>query len=653
MSLSKNSVVVLAILVLATASVASISPVAAQDGIDASNLDIGETTAPSEVELGEEIEITSSAAIPDLPADWSAQLEFAAYADDSQVGAQEVDIEDGDTVDVSVDHSFQQAGSTEVYFEVTGELTREGAVTEQSATIDRTTSSVVVDVIDNDSGESEDPQGDGGSTGDQVEDAANELGTDISMEGAVFAAPESVQNQADDLRETVLTDTSRVSHAFVLATSDDLYLVLTDEEPVEGYASIKGAKVGPTDISLAGSGTSDLELKPIRATEVEYRDPSEASVEEVYQNTEDYRREYVEFTANHRSIALDDEQSDYKTTTGLLVDDPISPEHLFGTVGEHSYTTLNELNEDTVGSVLGDRSRPHVVTTAYGTDTDYWDNAPVTMTGIVASPRSPAGEFIRSQQKYDTLPADSGTPILYVTAKQYDAQSVSISDLSEDPAAYEGDTVRFESNLYMNTISSKRVIESTGTKMPPVDTVLHGGVAWKQLPENRDDLVGVIAASSITQDRLSRDRTGTYEVTGEVISTDKIEGDLPQGTVLLAYDLEKTGSIETASVGDLGVQQSEDISAALERQTNPELDASVVSSTAEDEDETSEATTEETEETADQTAEAESQSPSSDNEGETSESSESDTGQNTDADRGNGVMKTVSDLVERITELFS
>uniref|UniRef100_UPI0012ABED0E hypothetical protein n=1 Tax=Halorubrum halophilum TaxID=413816 RepID=UPI0012ABED0E len=160
MSLSKSSVILFAILILVTASVTLTSPVVAQDGIDSSNLEIGDISVPSEVELGDKIEITSSAAIPSLPADWFAQLEFVAYADDRQVGTQKVSIEDGDTADVSVSHSFQQAGSKELYFEVTGELTREGAVSEQSITVDRTTSSVVVNVINTNSTESEDTQED-------------------------------------------------------------------------------------------------------------------------------------------------------------------------------------------------------------------------------------------------------------------------------------------------------------------------------------------------------------------------------------------------------------------------------------------------------------------------------------------------------------
>jgi hypothetical protein len=645
MALSRKTVILLAILV--TASATLIPPVTAQGGIDTSNLDIGEAVAPSEVEVGEEIEITSSAAIPSLPADWSAQLEFVAYAGDSQVGSQKVSLQDGESVDVSVGHSFQQTGSKELYFEVTGELTREGAVTEQSATIDRTTSSVAIDVIDTEPTENEDTQEDDESVGDQVEDTTDNLRTDISVEGAVFAAPESTQNEVDDLRENIPVGTDAVSHAFVLATSDGLHLVLTEEEPREGYASIQGNTLNSAEISLPRSGEDNLQLKPIRATAVEYQDPSKASVEEVYQNTDDYRREYVEFTANHRSIALDDEASDYKTTTGILVDEPIRPEDLFGNVGERSSTLLNEVDEGSVGSVLGDRSQPHIVTTAYGTETDYWENTAVTMTGIVASPQSPAGEFIRSQQQYETLPTDAGTPILYITDERYDVEDVSISEISENPTAYEGDTVRFKSNLYMNTISSKRVIESTGTKLPPVDTVLHGGVAWDQLPETRDDLLGVVAASSLTQKQLSSDQSGTYEVTGEVISTDKIEGNLPQGTVLLAYDLERTGRIETASLGEFGEQQSAAISKVLERQANPNIDASTVTSTDEDAGENSSQSANQTDDKAD------TQSTTSDGETESAEASGSDTSGDTESERVSSVMETVSGIIDRITELFS
>ncbi|MGQ3331280.1 hypothetical protein [Halorubrum sp. FL23] len=294
MSLSKSSVILLAILILVTASVTLTSPVVAQDGIDSSNLEIGDISVPSEVELGDKIEITSSAAIPSLPADWSAQLEFVAYADDRQVGTQKVSIEDGDTADVSVSHSFQQAGSKELYFDVTGELTREGAVTEQSATIDRTTQAVTIDV-----------------TPEQV-----------TTEGAAFTAPESIQGDIDDVRgeiPEVIRDETNVessSHAFVLTSANESFVVFTNEDPKEGHASVEG--FSPSNVVE----TDEFDFGVVVASDVEFKSPTEVSVGEVNEDAEDHDRKYVKINAHHRNIAINYEGGS-STTTGVLVADPL------------------------------------------------------------------------------------------------------------------------------------------------------------------------------------------------------------------------------------------------------------------------------------------------------------------------------------------
>jgi hypothetical protein len=132
-----------------------------------------------------------------------------------------------------------------------------------------------------------------------------------------------------------------------------------------------------------------------------------------------------------------------------------------------------------------------------------------------------------------------------------------------------------------------------------------------------------------------------------VISTDKIEGNLPQGTVLLAYDLERTGRIETASLGEFGEQQSAAISKVLERQANPNIDASTVTSTDEDAGENSSQSANQTDDKAD------TQSTTSDGETESAEASGSDTSGDTESERVSSVMETVSGIIDRITELFS
>jgi cobalamin biosynthesis protein CobT len=207
------------------------------------------------------------------------------------------------------------------------------------------------------------------------------------------------------------------------------------------------------------------------------------------------------------------------------------------------------------------------------------------------------------------------------------------------------------------------------------------------LPDNRDDLIGVVAASSITQKQLSEVRKGTYEVTGEVVSASTIDGYGSQGVVVLAYDLEKTGTLESASVSDLVTQESTGLSAVLERQANPTQDVSTITQSGEDtveaagesgnestdevtsedgsddaagtadesdNESTGEDTDQEDSEAASETSNGtETQSESSAEETENTESSESTTTQSTEPDEGNGIMGSVSELIQLFTDLFS
>lgn len=609
----KIKIILIAFIIAIVAPASIIGPVVAQSGIDGSNLVIGDITAPSEVTSGEEVTIESSAEIPDLPADWHANLDFILYVDGSQVGTQEVSLTDGESADVAIQHQFQGSGVKEVYLEVNGELTREGRVSDQSTSIDRTTRTVSVDVTER-------------------------IGTSVSDQGAAFTTPDSIQSEVDEVRENIpdVVTENAVSHAFVLASSDQLYLVFTATEPQEGYASVDGTSYNLRDITINGNQNT-LDIQPVVAESVEFKDPSEVSVEEVYENTQEYDRQYVEINANHRSVSIDYENSTYSATAGVLVDEALAPEELFGSAGERSRAILSELDGDNIGSALGDISRPHVVTAS--SETEYWDNTPVTMSGIIADPNSPAGRFIQAHQEDNILPTDSNTPILYTIDKVYDAQSVSdISEVSAKPAAYDGETVRFEANLYMNTISTKRVVESaTGNKLPPVDTILHGGVGWEQLPESRDDLIGIVAASSIEQKQLSETRRGRYVVIGEVVSTDRIKGDLPRGSVLIAYELERVGSVETASGEDLVEQQSLAVSNVLKQQANPEIDASVSSA------ETGEKSSEDTvDDTTESTGDADTES--------TEDTQSESNREEPDSTQNGGIIRTIIDLISRLFE---
>jgi PGF-pre-PGF domain-containing protein len=80
------------------------------------------------------------------------------------------------------------------------------------------------------------------------------------------------------------------------------------------------------------------------------------------------------------------------------------------------------------------------------------------------------------------------------------------------------------------------------------DVLLHGGGAWNDLPQSRGDVLFVLGASSLAQDEPERFVEGEYRLVGEVVSTERIDETLPDGAVLLVYDLERRGDIDYESL---------------------------------------------------------------------------------------------------------
>jgi len=302
-------------------SLGTVTPVTAQTDIDTSNLEIGEIATVSEIGAGEKTDISSSAEIRELPADWSAQLEFQLYVNGEQVTTQNASLEDGDSIDVVIPHEFEQTGEKEVYVQIEGEIEREGPVATQTAAVDRTTRTTTVNVS---------PK-------------------TIAADGAVFTTPDSLKKDVKELRDRVPRDTGRQS--FVLASGNELYIVLSDEEQQEGYASVEGLS---PDVDRIERGEIDFGV--IVATDVESQNPTTVSIDDVYNNPDDYSTEHVEFEAHHRNIAIDYEESSFSTSVGVLVDDPLETDELFSSVGERSNSVLRDTNDDNVGNILGDLS---------------------------------------------------------------------------------------------------------------------------------------------------------------------------------------------------------------------------------------------------------------------------------------------------------
>lgn len=505
-------------------------PVAAQADIR-SELTVGGTNISPEVTAGESTPIKSRASIPDAPiASYSADLEFAAYVDNKQVAVQPISVQDGQDVDVDVSHEFQDLGQKDVYFEVTGEITRQGIGRSRSINIDRTTSTVSVNVL---------PRTE-------------------TIDGASFTIPESIQEEVDETR----SQNSRINgvNAFILTSSDETNIVFSNKTPEEGSATVEGFSPNVDPINQEG-----VEFGVIVASNVEFNQPVTTTVGDVYQNTDEYDREFVQIEAYHRSIAVDFENTSYSATAGVLTDNPLGSSDLFSNVGNNSRTQVTNPQSSTTRAVLGEIPQERLFTTSFSTE--YWESEELTVNGITARPGTPTETFIRTFRNNTILPSGSGTPLMYIVDKEYNSRELSsISDVS---GSLNGEIVTVESNLYMETISTKRVVETaTSSPLPPVDVILHGGAAWNQIPTQRDDALLIMGASSAEQLQLRDSERGTYQLTGEVVSTDRVEGNLPEGSVLIIYDATRTGPLETAAINDLTQTRASVVSDTLERQAN-------------------------------------------------------------------------------------
>lgn len=535
--LHRTTLICLVLTLCVIGSTAFVVPVAAtyntsttNQFTDGSALEIEDITLPSKVEAGEPVDIQFSVVLPTVPfSEWSAEGELNLYVNGQQEATQEFIMQDGDSLDVSFTHLFQTEGTNEVQIGV--EATLEGPRGE-SINIDRATEPVSTDVTPH----------------------------TVTTSGTAFATPEQLEDDITSLRGQFSEATGM--SAFVLATDDELSVVFTSDQPEEGFVSVHATEFGDYDLEHNG-----LNFSVLLADSVQQHDPNQRTFENISDNPHAYDGEFVSLSAYHRSTAVNHEQSGVSTSVGTLVSEPSSEEQI-RSPGRQSREILERQNSTTSREIHSNISQPHIRTVSFGKT--FWSDNNATISGIVIAPETPAQTFIQKFDETQLLMTDSTAPLVYITEKQHTAEAVaSFSEISENPGDYSGSVVSFESNIHMNTISTKRTVESvTGTPLPPVDTILHGGVSWDSTPTDHTALLPVIGASSASQQSIVDTQHGTYEVTGRVVSAEHIEGDLSGGHALIIYDLSNTGTID-GNLGDGSIEQrTELISDLLKTQTN-------------------------------------------------------------------------------------
>lgn len=516
--------------------------------------------APSKATADEPVTVGASVSIPDLVGDYESELTVTLSVDGEQVASKTVTVADGETTSVSFSHTFASEGTHTVT--VSGEVTLAGQSFGESvsASIDVTLPATPT------------------VTPPPTPDLESK-----SLDGAAFPVPESLQDEVDAYRQQVTTDVG--GQAFVLATQNALYVVLTDQPPTKGRATVDG-------LALERNVThEDLTFGVIAASSVSFETTgTEATVRDVANNPGEYRLDLVRVSATHRQVAMltdPDSGNDFTLSTeaGILVSDPRTAVGTFEEVGERARALTDDLQTGEVDAALSDPRGPHLHTFAF--ETEFWTDAPATVDALVLAPGSAARKYVNTFDRAGTAHAEEGRPLLYVVDESRSPRSVdSVSDLKSRADSLDGQVVSLDARMFQVTTSVQEVLEHNTACGDdqfqakdvcinlPQDELLHGGVVWNGVPQSRDDVLFVLGISSRHQDSPTELRSGRYRIVGEVVSTSRIDPSLPEASVLVVYDLERLGDIDYEGMAEetraLVENRTEELTARLRAQVTGE-----------------------------------------------------------------------------------
>jgi len=397
-----------------------------------------------------------------------------------------------------------------------------------------------------------------------------------TVSGASFSTPASLEDEVKKVRQDFRSDElsgipdsvkQRLSEGqgFVLATQDQLYIVLGQETPDTGTATVQG-------FILDQEISDELTFGVIAATEISVgAEPRQATVREVTQNPEAYRLQLVQVTSNYRraSILVDPDKkttgssasddSEAIVTPGALTEDPLTARSLFKNIGANTRRISQRSGQvDRVSiSQLSDLRQPALRTISF--EEQFWMDNEATVNGIVLNRESTASRFIKQYNPSSIEYMSDNGPTLYVTETDLEAEQMeSVSTIKSRADALDGQIVQTEMNLVKGQISTQETLEhysgcqQTKLQIPAPqgttcvnvrsDTLLHAGVGWNTAPRSRDGVLFVVGANSLEQDEpFAKSDAGQYQITGEVVSTSRVSESLPDGSILLIYDLSKTG----------------------------------------------------------------------------------------------------------------
>lgn len=493
---------------------------------------------PESPTVGQTVDINTNSAVPSFVGAQTGVLTLELKVDGESIAIQSVETQGESEFDEEFTKAFNSVGEKEVTLEATltvGDRTRTRSVS--------TTVSVLKPI--------EAVSGASFSTPASLEDEVKQLRQDFRSD-ELSGIPDSVKQRLSD------------GQGFVLATQDQLYIVLGQDTPDTGTATVQG-------FILDREISDDLTFGVIAATEItDGAAPQQATVQEVTQNPDEYRLQLVQITSNYRraSVLIDPDEntdspatndSDAIVTPGVLTEDPLTARSLFQDLGANTRRISQQSGQENRVSIqqLTDIRQPALRTVSF--KEEFWMDNEATVNGIVLNPDSTASKFIQQYNPSSIEYVSENGPTLYVTETDLDTEQIeSVSALKSQADSLDGEIVQTEMNLYKGQISVQETLEHNSacgkdrfqapTPQGPVcvdirsDTLLHTGVGWNSPPQSRDGVLFVVGANSAEQDQpFVENEPGQYQVTGEVVSTSRVSESLPDGSILLIYDLSKTG----------------------------------------------------------------------------------------------------------------
>ncbi|MDY6959105.1 MAG: PGF-CTERM sorting domain-containing protein, partial [Halobacteriota archaeon] len=192
-------------------------------------------------------------------------------------------------------------------------------------------------------------------------------------------------------------------------------------------------------------------------------------------------------------------------------------------------------------------------------EANYWIDSEAEIDAIVLYPEVVEELIGKSAgNEVENLVISDGEKILlYNVETDLKSSEVAIGEIKSNPDKYTGKVVTFTGSDMGVTASVQEMIKESQGECPPVDVLLNGAVIWCRPPPTLEGLqtgtLIAVGASSHHQDQAIKQEDGSTEVfeyTGKIISSEQMDGSLPDDLVFITYKREKVGDISVDEMTD-------------------------------------------------------------------------------------------------------